>query len=98
MKDRKRIGAWILCISFVLILFVSFAYIVHEVNHDCAGEECDICETIAQTEVLLQSFALAGVVLLLFTALTVLKPGCFKKGNRLPVHGTLVSWKVRLDN
>lgn len=99
MTKQKRVFAWLLCIGLALTLFVSSAYIVLEVHHDCTGEDCDICETIAQTEALLQSFALLGAVLLLVAAgLTILKAHRFSDGIRLPAQSTLVSWKVRLNN
>ena len=99
MTNRKRIYAWILCFGFVLTLFVSSAYIVHEADHDCIGEGCDICETIALTEALLHSFVLLGVVLLfLFAAWVILKHPLFLDAVRRPKRSTLVSWKVRLNN
>ena len=59
---RKIIGA-----ALLLCIFVSSAYIVHEAvcHHDCAGENCPICQFIAQIEQLRRGFGMALLALLL---------------------------------
>lgn len=99
MSDQKRLLALMLCISLVFVLFTSSAYIAHEADHDCTGEECEICENIAQMEVLLRSFTLLGVVLLALFALLTVHRVCFAAGElRAYAAPTLVGWKVRLNN
>ena len=53
MSKQKRLLALLLCVGMFLVLFASSAYIAHEAKHDCAGEDCEICETIARMEALL---------------------------------------------
>ncbi len=100
MISRKRAGALLLCAAFVLMLFVSSAYLVREAGHHCSHEDdCPVCRTIAVTKGLLRAFRL-----LLLSLLTLLAPAaCLCALLRLAgvsVHasGTLVSWKIRLNN
>ena len=99
MKQQKRLIAWILCIGMILVLFVSSAYIAHAAAHDCTGEECEICESVAQTEAILQSFMLLGAILLAFFALISLAQAKHRsQGTCGYAVSTLVSWKVRMNN
>ena len=99
MNHQKRLTALLLCIGLVFALIASSAYIAHEADHDCAGEDCEICENIAQMEALLQSFALLGaVLLLLFTLLSFHRAFRTLAALRAYSAPTLVGWKVRLNN
>ena len=99
MRHQKRIGAGLLCVILILALLVSSAFIVHETGHNCTGEDCLICQAMALNGQLLR---LIGVAILLLVSL----PGilCVKHtwadtpGFSVPASGTLVSWKIRLDN
>jgi len=99
MSNQKRILALVLCVGMLFVLFASSAYISHEAEHDCTGEDCEICENIAQMEALLQSFALLGAaLLLLFTLLSFHR--AFRAWTALRAYSapTLVGWKVRLND
>ena len=99
MNKQKRALALILCVGIIFVLFASSACIAHEAEHHCAGEDCEICESIAQMEALLHSFALLGAaLLLLFTLPSFLR--AFRAEERLRAYAapTLVGWKVRLNN
>ena len=58
MTGRKRFGALLLCIGLILVLSVSVAFIAHEADHDCCGEDCPICQTIAVNISLLRTLGL----------------------------------------
>lgn len=99
MNKQKRLIALLMCVGMLLILFVSSAYIVHEAGHDCTGEDCPICEFIAQVERVQRGFGMVLLALLLmFLVLTICN--FHRGGNResLPASDTLVSWKIRLNN
>ncbi|MBQ9300525.1 MAG: hypothetical protein IJ214_08435 [Clostridia bacterium] len=100
MGKRTRILALLISIGLLLVLSISSAYLACEAGHDCIGEECEICENIAWTRALLQSFAGLGVVLLMLLALhDDLRASNNRTDNiHIPVHRTLVSWKIRLNN
>ena len=99
MRDRKRLTALLLCIGLLLALAVSSAYIVLEAGHACCGEACEICESLAKTVALLRGMARCAV-LSLFAAclLPLLRALCAVKAARLPALGTLICWKVRLND
>ena len=83
----------------LLVLFASSAYIAREADHDCAGDGCEICESVAWMEALLQSFALLGVVLIFLFALPAfLRVFRAENGFCVCLSPTPVSWKVRLNN
>ena len=99
MRNTKRIGALILFIGLSLIMSVSLAFIAFEAEHDCCGEDCPICRTIAVNIHLIRTL---GLALLMLAAVLLLRRGqairCrYERYIRL-FSGTLVSWKVRLDD
>ena len=99
MKKQKRLLALLLCAGMLFVLFASSAYIAHEAEHHCAGNHCETCENIARMEVLLQSFALLGAVLLLLFSLPAFLRVLRAEESLCAYHApTLVSWKVRLNN
>ena len=99
MTNRKRITALLLCIGLVFALAVSSAFIAHEAGHDCTGDDCPICQMVSVSETLLRTIGLAVLMLL---ALFALPRGRFahRECRRLclPAFGTLVSWKIRLND
>ncbi len=99
MSRQKRVFAFVLCIGMLFVLFASSADIAHEADHDCMGEDCEICENIARMEALLQSFALLGAaLLLLFTLLSFQRAFRLLAALRAYSAPTPVGWKVRLNN
>ena len=64
MMDRRRHAiAAVICAALLLCIFVSSAYIVHEAvyHHDCTGENCPICQFIAQIEQTRRGFGTRAV-------------------------------------
>ncbi|MBQ6256717.1 MAG: hypothetical protein IJP78_01630 [Clostridia bacterium] len=99
MRDRKRLTALLLCIGLLLTLAVSSAFIVLEEGHACSGEACEICESIAKTVALLRVMGRCAFLLLFAACLLPLLRAIYAlKAVRLPVFGTLVCWKVRLND
>ena len=99
MANRKRIAALLLCIGLVLVLSVSAAYLSLEAGHDCSGEDCPVCLWLAVNLTLLRTLGLA--FLLLSVLLPVLRDqtACRRLVRLCSAFpGTLVSWKIRLDN
>lgn len=100
MSRMKRTGVLLLCVAFVLTLFVSSAYLVHEAGHiHCTEEDCPVCRTIATAVNFLQAL---GLVILVLFGLSA--PGACRlfrqvlSGMPAPASGTLVSWKIRLND
>lgn len=99
MRTSKRTGALLLCLGLVLVLSVSAAFIAHEADHDCSGENCPVCLAIALNIRLLRMIGLAALVLL---SLFFLPNGTSvrNRGDRYTHFSlrTLVTWKVRLND
>lgn len=99
MRGQKRIGAGLLCVIFVLAMLASSAFIIHEAGHDCTGEDCPICQAIIMNSQLLR--LIGAVILLLASLLGILRTKHAWADTlrfSVPVSGTLVSWKIRLNN
>ena len=47
MTTGKRFSALVLAAIALLVLVTSSAFLVHHADHDCAGEDCPICEQMA---------------------------------------------------
>ena len=99
MRTSKRTGALLLCLGLVLVLSVSAAFIAHEADHDCSGENCPVCLAIASNIRLLRMIGLAALVLL---SLFFLLNGTSVRNRRNRyTHFCLrtpVTWKVRLND
>lgn len=97
----KRNGRAFACFVLLLIAFVLFAslyFILHEAHHDCSGEECPVCRTIALCRETLRSFAFVTLSLFaLVSSLCAFLESGDKRGAILP-DITPVSLKVRLLN
>ncbi len=99
MTNQRRAAALLLCIGLVLALAVSSVFIAHEAGHDCSGHDCPICRMVAVSANLLRTMGLAVIILLaLFALLRERFARREQEGLCLPASGTLVSWKIRLDN
>lgn len=99
MTNRKRFAALLLCVGLVLVLTASAFLLIHESDHDCSGEDCPVCRLIAINIRLLRTLGLAVLALL---SLFFLRAGqsvsrCPERSVR-SFSGTLVTWKIRLDN
>lgn len=99
MKHLKETAARVLCAAFVLVVLFSSVCILCEADHDCTGEHCPICHMISMNSEMLRllgSVILAMVSLYLgLTAKAAWHKGC---GQAVPLSGTPVLWKVRLNN
>ena len=101
MKQRRNMIAVALCIAVVLAMFVSSAYIAHEMSnpHRCTGEDCPICQFIAQLEQTRRGFGLVLLALLLLACfLTARRFPTHLEVDRLPVFSTLVIRKIQLND
>ena len=48
MTKRRRTVALLLCAGLIALLALSSAFILRELGHDCAGEDCPVCAILAQ--------------------------------------------------
>ena len=97
MKAR-RITAILFTVLFLFIALFSRVYIVSEVNHDCVGEECPICQALTVAEEVEEGISAAGGVIIaavafLFAALILL----YTPAKNI-LSTTLISLKVKLSD
>lgn len=99
MRNLKKSVALLLCALLVMTLLFSSVCIVRAANHVCTGECCLICVLLARVERVLHGFvALLPAMAALF-ALRLLGQLCLpQSAARRAAHGTLVGWKIRLDD
>lgn len=95
----RRLASILMLVGMLLVLCASTAYIVHEVGHDCTGEDCPVCAFIAQAHQVRRVFGMALFMLLsaLF-ALSAPAPYHVGEGTGQPFCGTPISRKVRLND
>ncbi len=99
MNRRNRVCAVALCMIIMVTMLVFAAYIIHEAGHDCKGNDCPVCQTIAFNNRLLHLMASGLLLQVLMSGIP--DAGRAQREGRnafIPVSGTLVSWKIRLDN
>ncbi len=94
---RGGVAAIVAAMLLFGVLFSS-AFIAEEFHHDCVGDECPICQTIAQCEAFLNRIA-TGTALFVVSVMAVIAAVCCALLYTGPAtSGTLVSCKVRLNN
>ena len=98
MSTKQKILAFISAVVFGAVILGSLSFIASASKHDCAGEDCAVCELIQQCEKLLTCCG-SGVKLcvshfeVLFAMTAVLLCGRAVFGKT-----TLISLKVELLN
>lgn len=95
---RKSKAALLVCMGFIAFLLMAFVYVALEAEHDCTGEDCDVCEQIARLHALIHHTAFlwtipAGIYICLFFA-TGRNSLWLCPGKKL----SLVSLKVRMND
>lgn len=99
MLDRKRRIALFLCLGLIVALVASSAYIIHEANHDCAGEDCPVCQMIAVNLSVLRLSVIAVLALMtILSLLNLFRSPHQAEHSAFPFSGTLVSLKIRLND
>ena len=101
MKNRRHGIAMAMCVVMLLSMIVSSAYIAHEATHHhaCTGEDCPICQFIAQVEQVRRGFGMALLALLLICfALALRREARVAASADVPALCTLVGRKVRLND
>ncbi len=59
-KQQKQ-KSFILALILILCILFSICFIILEAEHDCTGEDCPVCISLAQCEELIQKFGLWSV-------------------------------------
>ena len=97
MRNVKWIAVFISLILFFGVM-LSSSYIAKEMDHDCIGEDCPICEQMEECSLVLEKAGAACGLALAFVILTI----CLRAVARPVLTPVLLptpfSWKVRLNN
>lgn len=98
MDKKRKILAVFFAVSFILVILYSILFISMELNHDCVGEDCQICYQISICQDTLKKLSLTFCIAAFPTALThtLYKNTSFLK--EYSQNYTLVSLKVKLSD
>lgn len=97
MKQHLRIISVVLCFVIVFSIVLSTAFIINFTNHECSGDDCEICYHIHTCEQTLKKLAIGTSVLagsIAMRIVSALIPALcynFRSGD------TLISMKVKLS-
>ncbi len=97
MKKKQRL-AFLLCCCVIFVTAFSFAYIVQELDHDCAGTNCTVCDQIHQVESAYQQLLSDGFSVFFITLLFISYLIKFTTSIFSYVFKTPVSLKVKMNN
>jgi len=104
VHGRTRIIALIIFICLIFISYSAEAYILANAHHDCAGNDCPVCEHIQKAialDVLIDKIINVAVIPLIMTAWLFLATIVCDKSNiylLVPTSVTLIEAKVRMNN
>lgn len=95
---KKRILTAVLTALVLVVMLSSSLFIIEHADHDCTGEDCQICQQIylcTQTLKTLSLAVIAAAVLYVFSAILSIT---IKQIETACVPHTPVSLKVKLSN
>lgn len=98
MKGKKRILAVLLIVFILTTLFLSYGYIIENVNHSCTSDHCPICVQLKSTVQIISIFKFVPVFSFFVTLLCVSTQLYAKHRKSFCVKATLISLKVELLN
>lgn len=94
---KKSIAA-MLGVALILGVLFSAFYIANEYEHDCTGEDCPICQYIAECEAFVNQISTGIVFIFAAILLISFAVKAFENLSEAVSYDTLVSQKVRLNN
>lgn len=96
-SNAKRYAAFIFSIVFIFATVFSVFYIAEEINHDCTGNDCPICECVHQAQQTLKNIGTGfAEAVIIVAAVVVLISLLLSFGDDLR-NSSLISQKVRMD-
>ena len=99
MYDKKRVFKIIVALTVLLSVLLYAAFIFTHLDHDCPGEDCEICAVIALCRTNLSAFGIALTLLFALSLFSVLIISQFieiRSSNS--ERSSLVSMKVKLSD
>ena len=93
--NHKKAFAILACVLLCVIIVISFVFIVYEADHDCAGNECHVCDAIAASSELFRTITVATFSVTIALGLARYK-GKSSSGYSYIYFSTPVSQKTKL--
>ncbi len=98
MTGKNRGLALVLIAALLLVMVFSALFIAENAGHDCAQENCPICQQMEACENALNSIALAAAVAAIVLLLPLRGGEVLSVGPESRAAQTPVSLKVKLSN
>ncbi len=95
---KKRILAAMLTALVLVVMLSSSLFIIEHVDHECTGEDCQICQQIYLCTQTLKTLSLAVIAAAVFYVFSALLSITIKQVETACVPHTPVSLKVKLSN
>ena len=97
MKTRRIILS-IMILLFVLMTIFARFFIAFERDHDCCGDNCPICETIAFVEDTIRKLSIVSIVFCVVSLFIHTFGKTIVKDVKETNQHTLITLKVKLSN
>ena len=98
MTKKKRIISLAVAVAVLFVMLYSALFIAAEVDHDCVGENCQICYQISVCENTLKNLSLAVCAVAFAAAFTYTLCRSISACAEVAPSYTLVSLKVKLSD
>lgn len=98
MTMGKRLIAAVLALSVVVVMLFSFCFIIEEAEHDCDGDDCQICYQISVCKNALKPLAIGFVAFVLAIYLYLFIFEQIVVACESQSYNSLVSLKVKLSD
>lgn len=95
---KKRILTAVLTALVLVVMLSSSLFIIEHVDHECTGEDCQICQQIYLCTQTLKTLSLAVIAAAVFYVFSALLSITIKQVETACVPHTPVSLKVKLSN
>lgn len=96
-KVKNRILS-LLVLSVIIALLFSICFVIIEANHDCEGEDCQICHQIYICENLLKSVSKVLISFSLVVFLKSITSSIHHFSRNLGYNSSLITLKIKLLN
>ncbi len=97
MKQHIRIISVMLCIVMVFSIVLSAAFIINFTDHECTGDDCEICYHIHTCEQTLKKLAIGASVLAGIVTIRIVSALIPVLSHNVRFRDTLISMKVKLS-
>lgn len=98
MEKRRKLLALMTAVAIFFVMLSAVFYIVVEVDHDCKGHDCPICEQISICENTLKNLCVTARIVLVYPVLIYVLSSILGDWGKSILRHTLITLKVKLSN